>query len=103
MQDVRNVIVLNMERIREMKYKEINLEQGSDAWFNWRNDGIGASDASTIMGENRFKSADKLLHEKIYRINESQNTAMMEGTRLEPEARKAYQKKSQYKCCSTLY
>ena len=77
-----------------MKYKEINLEQGSDAWFNWRNDGIGASDASTIMGENRFKSADKLLHEKIYRINESQNTAMIEGTRLEPEARKAYQKKA---------
>ena len=77
-----------------MKYKEINLEQGSDAWLNWRNDGIGASDASTIMGENQFKSADKLLYEKKHRINEPSNEAMKEGTRLEPEARRAYEKET---------
>ena len=53
-----------------MKYKEIDLEQGSDAWLNWRNDGIGASDASTIMGENQFKSADEMLYEKKHRIHQ---------------------------------
>lgn len=75
-----------------MKYNEINLVQGSDSWLKWRNEGIGASDASTIMGENRFKSADELLYEKKHQINEPPNAAMMEGTRLEPEARRAYQK-----------
>ncbi len=75
-----------------MKYIEITLEQGSSAWLAWRNEGIGASDASTIMGENRFKSREKLLHEKIHQINELTNAAMMEGTRLEPQARVAYEK-----------
>ena len=69
-----------------MEYKEITLEQGSSAWLAWRNEGIGASDASTIMGENRFKSREELLHEKIHQINEPANAAMNEGTRLEPQA-----------------
>jgi putative phage-type endonuclease len=74
-----------------MEYKEVHLEQGSDAWLNWRSGGIGASDASTIMGENRFKQADELLYEKIHQVNTPVNAAMMEGTRLEPEARRAYE------------
>ena len=77
-----------------MKYKEINSEQGSDAWFEWRYDGIGASDAPTIMGENQFKTAEKLLYEKKHRINTPSNEAMMEGTRLEPKARRAYQEQT---------
>ncbi len=75
-----------------MEYKEITLEQGSSAWLAWRNEGIGASDASTIMGENRFKSREELLHKKIHQINEPANAAMMEGTRLEPQAKMAYEK-----------
>jgi len=38
-------------------FKIVTLEQGTQAWREWRHNGIGASDASTIMGENRFKSA----------------------------------------------
>ena len=75
-----------------MEYKEILLKQGSSAWLSWRNEGIGASDASTIMGENRFKSPQALLHEKKHQINKPPNAAMMEGTRLEPQARMAYVK-----------
>jgi len=80
-----------------MKYKEIRLDQGSGIWLKWRNEGIGASDASTIMGENRFKSRQELLYEKRNGINEPPNVAMKEGTRLEPEARRAYQEETSHK------
>jgi len=75
-----------------VRYKEITLTQGSNGWLKWRNEGIGASDASAIMGENRFKSRGELLYEKIHQINEPPNAAMMEGKLLEPEARIAYEK-----------
>ena len=66
-------------------------EQGSDAWREWRHKGIGASDASTIMGENRFKSAAELLQEKRGPARDfGQNAAMARGTELEPEARQLY-------------
>jgi len=74
-----------------MQYREILLIQGSAEWLTWRSGGIGASDAATVMGENRFKSRDKLLHEKKHQLSEPVNAAMIEGTQLEPEARKAYE------------
>ena len=60
--------------------------------LNWRHSGIGASDASTIMGENRFKSPDELLYEKKNKIDTKPNAKMRKGTELEPEARSLYQK-----------
>ena len=69
----------------------ITLEQGSDAWREWRHNGIGASDASTIMGENRFRSATELLREKRGPAREIvPNAAMARGTEFEPEARRLY-------------
>jgi len=69
----------------------IELRQGSIEWLEWRHKGIGASDASTIMGENRFKSAAQLLQEKRGPAQDyGQNLAMTRGTELEPEARRLY-------------
>ena len=69
----------------------VTLEQGSDTWREWRHKGIGASDASTIMGENRFKDATDLLREKRGPACDfGQNAAMARGTELEPEARRLY-------------
>jgi putative phage-type endonuclease len=69
----------------------VTLEQGTDAWRSWRHNGIGASDASTIMGENQFKSAGELLREKRGpALDFGQNAAMARGTELEPEARRRY-------------
>lgn len=68
-----------------------SIEQGTDAWREWRHNGIGASDASTIMGENRFKSSAQLLQEKRGPARDfGQNAAMARGTELEPEARRLY-------------
>lgn len=77
--------------VEYMKYKEITLEQGSAAWRRWRNEGVGASDAPAVMGENRFKSRSDLLYEKKHQADEPPNAAMREGTRLEPQARAAYE------------
>jgi putative phage-type endonuclease len=72
-------------------YTIVTLEQGTPAWREWRHNGIGASDASTIMGENRFKSVEQLLQEKCGPARDFvQNAAMVRGTELEPEARKRY-------------
>ena len=69
----------------------VELQQGTHEWLEWRHKGIGASDASTVMGENRFKSAAKLLQEKRQPAQGSfQNSAMALGTQLEPEARRRY-------------
>jgi len=69
----------------------VELQQGTPEWREWRHNGIGASDASTIMGENRFKSAAQLLQEKRGPSRDfGQNAAMARGTELEPEARRRY-------------
>lgn len=73
----------------------VSLEQRTNTWLNWRHNGIGASDASSIMGENRFKSADELHREKIGPVKDSVlNAAMALGIELEPEARRLYIKQT---------
>ncbi len=69
----------------------VELQQGTREWLEWRHKGIGASDASTIMGENRFRRGAELRQEKREPAGDSfQNEAMALGTRLEPEACKRY-------------
>jgi putative phage-type endonuclease len=72
-------------------YTIIDLVQGTPAWHQWRRQGIGASEAPAIMGENPWKSRRRLLRERISYINNYQNEAMAIGTRLEPEARIRYE------------
>ena len=72
-------------------YLVMDIEQGTEEWHEWRHQGIGASDAPTVMGENRWKSRQQLLYEKRKRIREPTNEAMRRGAALEPEARSRYQ------------
>ncbi len=76
-----------------MSYKIVNLQQRTKEWLEWRNQGIGASDAPAIMGENPWKSAAHLLQEKCGRTTYKSNAAMERGAALEPEARKCYEAK----------
>ncbi len=71
-------------------YAFVALEQGTPAWLDWRSQGIGASDAPTIMGENPWKSAAQLLDEKSGKPKPSSNAAMARGSALEPEARSRF-------------
>jgi len=72
-------------------YSIIALTQGTPEWREWRQQGIGASDAPTIMGENPWKWADQLRAEKKRLVPDfTQNEAMAVGTALEPVARAHY-------------
>jgi len=39
-----------------MEYRVRRFKQGSKSWLSWRSQGIGASDASSIMGKNYWLS-----------------------------------------------
>ena len=70
----------------------VELQQGTTEWLEWRHRGIGASEAPTVMGENRFESVSTLLQKKRDPVvlDSSPNAAMRLGTELEPKARKLY-------------
>lgn len=68
------------------------LEQGTEEWLAWRHEGIGASEAATVMDENRFERSSTLFQKKCGPVvlDSYQNEAMALGTKLEPEARRLY-------------
>lgn len=81
-----------MSPLNNTAYTIIDLQQGTDAWLEWRSQGIGASDAPAIMGENPWKSPAQLLQEKCGETRRfTPNAAMVRGTELEPEARRYYE------------
>lgn len=82
-------------------YTVINLEQGTQAWLEWRSQGIGASDAPAIMGENPWKSPTHLLQEKCQVQKNYSSAAMVRGTELEPEARRRYEIKFGFRVVPT--
>ena len=77
-----------------VNFAVVELEQGTSQWLAWRHNGIGASEASTVMrwGESRSKTASKLLQKKRGPVilNSFKSEAMALGTKLEPEARDLY-------------
>jgi putative phage-type endonuclease len=85
--------MLNYNNMYDTPYTIVNLYQNTPKWLEWRSQGIGASDAPAIMGENPWKSADYLLKEKCNCIDSVSNAAMARGNALEPEARKSYERK----------
>ena len=74
-------------------YQIVEIVQGTAEWHEWRNQGIGASDAPAIMGENPWKTREQLFREKLLGFNSSPNAAMARGTALEPEARRRYEQR----------
>jgi putative phage-type endonuclease len=69
-------------------YENTELEQGTDEWRSWRKGVIGASEAPTVMRENRWSSPEYLLDEKLGIKKEFQgNDVTREGHLLEIEAR----------------
>ena len=72
-------------------FNVVELRQGTDEWREWRHTGIGSSDASVIMGENKFKHSRDLLQEKCGPCRDCPpNQAMARGIEDEPDARQKY-------------
>ncbi len=77
--------------VDDVPYVLVDLEQGTPEWHAWRKEGIGASEASTILGVSRWESAKGHLLKRCGMLpKRASTTAMRRGTALEPEARLAY-------------
>jgi putative phage-type endonuclease len=76
-----------------MSSKEIRVKQNTKEWREWRNKGLGASDAPIVMGVSPWTSRFELWSYKTGLIQRSepngfQVAAMQRGHDLEPEARR---------------
>ena len=72
---------------------EVTLEQNTEEWLRWREDGIGGSDAPVIMMQERhpYSSPDDLyLIKTKQKDGPEENDAMRRGHELEPVARDLY-------------
>lgn len=61
------------------------LQMTDDQWYDYRQNGIGASEVATVLGLNPYKSSIELFYEKIGQksISREENAAMFWGTELE--------------------
>lgn len=74
-----------------MSYKIISLDQGTDAWHEFRKDKIGASDAPAIMGVSPWMSIYDKWMEKCGLLEVKEPTFYMQrGIRLESKAREKF-------------
>ena len=72
-------------------FRLIDLDQDTQEWKIWRHNGISATDAPIIMGENPYRNIDELLQKKISpQKKEYINARLRKGLLLEPKARHAY-------------
>jgi putative phage-type endonuclease len=78
--------------------KIVNITQGTKEWHEFRQDGIGASQASVLLGINPWKKIDHLFFEKIGegKPHQEPNKYILQGHELEPVARKEYEKQTGY-------
>ncbi len=79
-----------------MTFKIVQLEQGTDAWHDWRRNGIGCSDAHVLMGRRNNRGRSKLFQEKLNGSSGGayRSEAMALGHKLEVEARADFEKTS---------
>jgi putative phage-type endonuclease len=74
---------------------EIDLEQGTEAWHEFRSTKIGASMCPTIMGVNPYQKAKSLWKELLgFNKPRCQTSAMSRGLELEPLARAFFECKT---------
>jgi putative phage-type endonuclease len=68
------------------------MQQNTDSWEKWRQEGIGSSDAPVIMGVSPWKTPLQLWEEKIgIRQGFQGNNATIRGHQMEPKARAAFE------------
>jgi putative phage-type endonuclease len=80
-----------------------DIEQGTAKWHEWRRGVIGASEASIIMGENRWKGRQQLIDEKRGLLAPFKgNDVTREGSLNEPHARAALERKYREKLEPTI-
>jgi len=76
----------------ERRVVRMPFQEGTAKWREWRDTGIGGSDAAVIMGVSPWKTVERLWEEKTgRRVPHPPTRPMLHGKRMEPRARKAYE------------
>lgn len=62
-----------------------HIQQGSENWLQWRQQGVGATDAAAIVGESKWDTALSVYAKKTGHIEAKEQTSYQEwGNRIEP-------------------
>jgi putative phage-type endonuclease len=80
-----------------------DIKHGTSKWHEWRRGVIGSSEASIIMGENRWTSRQRLMDEKLGLVKPfAGNEATQQGDLLQPKAIKTLEAKYNQKLKATI-
>lgn len=71
-----------------MKFRFINLLQGSDEWLEWKQWKIGSSDAASILGLSPWETPLQCWERHMFDLKKPTSKAMARGLELEEVARK---------------
>ncbi|MGL9687492.1 MAG: lambda-exonuclease family protein, partial [Candidatus Phytoplasma sp. TWB_XP] len=69
-----------------------NLSQRTYRWYNHRKKYINASEIGSITGNNKFRSLEQLVHDKIFGVPFISNKYTEHGNKTEPIARILFEK-----------
>lgn len=72
----------------------VSLKQGSEEWLRFRRSHICASDASSILQCNPYKSILELYEEKVFCFEQDDNHFMSRGRELEPLALESFEQET---------
>ena len=76
--------------------KIIPIKQNTPEWIKWRRTKICASECSSILGVNPWKSIHKLYEEKVFDFEQEENENMRRGKEMEPKALEAFENDYNY-------
>jgi putative phage-type endonuclease len=79
-----------------LNFKRLDLEQGTEEWLAWRDDGTGASEVRTIEGKSKYKTRWQLWAEKLgIKLPDdfSKNPHVRRGNYFEPLVRTTVEQK----------
>lgn len=74
--------------------QRVNVKQGDPEWYQFRRTHIGASDAISIMGMSPWKSTLELYEDKVFQLDQKENSYMYRGKQLEPIALEEFERET---------
>jgi putative phage-type endonuclease len=80
-----------------------NLNQRTSRWYNHRQKYINASEIGSITGNDKFRSLEKLVHDKIFGTTFISNKFTEHGNKIEPIARRFFEKKTNLNFPDTIF
>ncbi|QTX02931.1 endonuclease [Candidatus Phytoplasma luffae] len=80
-----------------------NLNQRTSEWYNHRKKYINASEIGSITGNDKFRSLEQLIHDKIFGTTFTSNKFTEHGNKTEPLARTFFEKITNLKFPDTIF